>query len=84
MIGEMLKAFMALNITKELGGIAVPTLVISSEEDGTKPLKYSRVIHQSIAGSKYEVIAGAGHVAMWERPDEFNRLVIDFLKKAQA
>ncbi|MCL5069124.1 MAG: alpha/beta hydrolase [Thaumarchaeota archaeon] len=82
--GEMLKAFMALNITKELGSIAVPTLVISSEEDGTKPLRYSRVIHQSIAGSKYEVIAGAGHVAMWERPEEFNRLVIDFLKKIQA
>ncbi len=80
-IGEMLKAFMALDITQELGKISAPTLVIASNLDGTKPMKYAQIIQNGIRGSELHVIRGAGHVAMWEKPEEFNKVILEFMEK---
>ena len=83
-VGEMLKAFMALNITPELHKIKMPTLVIASDLDGTKPMKYAEIIHKGIENSQLHVIRGAGHVAMWEKPEEFNNAVLGFLETLSA
>jgi pimeloyl-ACP methyl ester carboxylesterase len=34
-----------------------------------------------IPGCDFAVIAGAGHCAYWERPAEWNRAVVDFLRR---
>jgi 3-oxoadipate enol-lactonase len=78
---EILKAFMELDITDQLGKIGAPTLVLTSDEDRTKPERYSEMMHEKIAGSEIKIIHGAGHLAMWEKPEEFNGAILDFLSR---
>jgi len=65
--------------TPTLATIAVPTLVIVGEEDALTPVKDARALHAGIAGSRLEVITGAGHVSNLERPAAFNHVVSEFL-----
>lgn len=79
-LAEMLKAFMQLDLTDHLQEIVVPTLVLTSDQDATKPPRYSHAIHDKILNSSLRVIKGAGHLAMWEKPEEYNKLLLDFLE----
>ena len=38
------------------------------------------ILDDGIADTRVETIAGAGHLPSLERPDEFNRLLLDFLR----
>jgi Predicted hydrolases or acyltransferases (alpha/beta hydrolase superfamily) len=62
-----------------LATINVPTLVVVGEEDALTPMKEARTLHAGIAGSRLEVIAGAGHISNLERPAAFNYVVSEFL-----
>jgi pimeloyl-ACP methyl ester carboxylesterase len=65
--------------TPTLASITVPTLVVVGEEDALTPVKEARALHAGIGGSRFEVIAGAGHVSNLERPAAFNHVVSEFL-----
>lgn len=58
--------------------ISIPTLVIAADEDVYAPPPVMRALAERIPGSRFEVIAGAGHSAYWEQPEAWNRLVLDF------
>jgi len=64
-----------------LGAITAPTLVIVGEQDLLTPPWIAREVADAIPEARFEVICGAGssHVVPIERPDDFNRLVSDFL-----
>ena len=59
--------------------IACPTLIVWGERDALLPLRHAREYARRIVGSRLQVIAGAGHLPMLERPAEFNRAVVEFL-----
>ena len=61
-----------LDLIQELGKIRVPALVICGAEDKMTPPDCSRQLAASISGAKLEIIEGAGHMVMLERPVEFN------------
>lgn len=63
--------------------IGVPSLVIVGADDKVTPPQLSRELAKAIAGSAMHVIAGAGHLANIEKPDEFNALVEEFLGRAE-
>jgi 3-oxoadipate enol-lactonase len=65
--------------TPTLATITVPTLVIVGEEDALTPPKEARALHAAIAGSRLEVIAGAGHVSNVERSAAWNHVASEFL-----
>ena len=65
--------------TGSLATIDVPTLIIAGEEDVLTPPKESRAMHAAIAGSRLEIIPGAGHVSNVERPAAFNQVLTEFL-----
>jgi pimeloyl-ACP methyl ester carboxylesterase len=65
--------------TPTLATINVPTLVVVGEEDALTPVSEAQTLHAGIAGSRLEVIAGAGHVSNLERPAAFNHVVSEFL-----
>ena len=65
--------------TDLLGGIDVPTLVVSGGEDTFTPPAELRALAGAIAHSRLEVIQGAGHVCCYERPAAFNHVVSEFL-----
>ena len=61
--------------------IDLPTCIVVGEEDRLTPPKYSRFLQSAIKGSCLTVIPGAGHLAMMEKPQEFNESVANFLEK---
>lgn len=69
-----------LNVTERLNEINKPTLIIHGEEDILIPLKHAVLLHEKIKGSTLRVIKDCGHVPPVEKPEEFNRIVIEFLE----
>lgn len=68
------------DINERLSEIKAPTLIIVGEEDILIPIKYSKILNDKIRGSKLIIIKDCGHVPSIEKPEEFNRIVLDFLK----
>ena len=62
--------------------IQVPTLILCGEEDRPTPPDLSRELHKLIPHACLELILRAGHLTNLEQPNEFNRLVDDFLASA--
>jgi pimeloyl-ACP methyl ester carboxylesterase len=67
-----------LDLTHEIGKIAMSALVICGAEDKMTPPDFSRQITESINGAKLCLIEGAGHMVMMERPKEFNEALNKF------
>ena len=67
------------DIMEKVQEIGIPTLVICGDQDALTPIKYSRYLADTITGSALEIVAGAGHLVMMERPEEFNQKVEAFL-----
>ena len=65
--------------TPTLATIDVPTLIVVGAEDVLTPPKEARAMHERIAGSRLEILAGAGHVSNVERPAAFNHVASEFL-----
>jgi pimeloyl-ACP methyl ester carboxylesterase len=62
-----------------LGEIAAPTLVIVGDQDLPHCLANADLIASKVPGARKVVIKDAAHLPSLERPEEFNRLVLDFL-----
>lgn len=62
-----------------LGEIKVPTLIMVGEADIPDVHAHCGAIEAGIRGSKRVVVAKTGHLVFLERPDEFNRLVLNFV-----
>lgn len=67
------------NVTARLSVIDNPTLIIWGDEDVLIPRFYSDILLKNIPNSTLAVIKGSAHVPCIEKPEEFNRIVIDFL-----
>jgi pimeloyl-ACP methyl ester carboxylesterase len=67
------------NVREVLGRIEVPTLLVYGDQDVRAPLAVAEDLHAAIPGSRLVVLPGVGHACSIEAPDEFNRVVRDFL-----
>jgi 3-oxoadipate enol-lactonase len=65
--------------TGALGGITVPTLVITGEEDAITPPDEARAMAAAIPGASFVAVPGAGHLSNLERPAAFNDALCSFL-----
>jgi pimeloyl-ACP methyl ester carboxylesterase len=63
-----------------LGGIAVPTHVIGAEHDTLVPVWKSKELAELIPGADYSVMPAAPHALNMERAEEFNAMVLDWLR----
>ena len=59
----------------------LPTLVVWGKEDPIIPLSAGEVFQQSIKGSRLVVLDNCGHHPEVEKPDEFVKIVQDFLSE---
>ncbi|WAL63903.1 alpha/beta hydrolase [Amycolatopsis cynarae] len=67
-----------VDIRELLPRIEAPTLVLGCAQDLTVPVANSRALHEAIHGSSYAEM-DTGHVAFFEKPDEFVKIVGDFV-----
>jgi 3-oxoadipate enol-lactonase len=68
------------NSSKRLSEIMASTLVVTGEHDTTVPLENQRVLAERIKGAQQVVIPGAGHAVSVDRPEQFNKVLLDFLR----
>ena len=74
-------ALSVFNVKERLGEIRSPALIITGSEDRMMPPDNSRLLAQGISGAELYTVEGAGHSFFFERPDEVNRVLIDFFGK---
>lgn len=66
------------DLTAEMAAISVPLLVITGDED-EQCLEPSLLIKRSVAQAGLAVVPKTGHAVNLEEPQQFNRLLDDFL-----
>ncbi len=66
---------------QELANIRVPTLLIGGEFDRVAAPAVMKQMAQTIPLSRYAELAGIGHLMNLEAPDEFDALLVDFLRE---
>jgi pimeloyl-ACP methyl ester carboxylesterase len=73
-------ALLGLDMTADLPGIELPTLILSGSADVITPPAESRRIAGLIPGARLEVFKGAGHMLMLERTEEVHALITEFAR----
>lgn len=82
---ESMAAFGFTDFREDLTHVTVPTLVIHGDADGTVPLEGSGArTHAAIPGSRLHVVKDGPHGINVSHADEFNRVVVDFLRQTDA
>ena len=64
-----------------LAEVRVPTLVIVGDLDIPDKLELARQLATRIPSARQEIITGAAHMLTMEQPQEFNRIVLNFLRE---
>jgi pimeloyl-ACP methyl ester carboxylesterase len=62
-----------------LAGIAVPTLVVTGEEDAITGPELGRELAAAIPDARFLLVERAGHLSSLERPEVVNEALLDFL-----
>jgi 3-oxoadipate enol-lactonase len=63
-----------------LPSVALPVLVVCGADDAGTPPEANRRIVDLVANGRYEQIASARHFPNVEHPEQFNRILMDWLK----
>ena len=66
---------------EEMKSIKVPTLIVWGREDRAFPLRNADRLEADIEGAQKVVFDDTGHLPQMEKPDEFNRVVLEFLSQ---
>ncbi len=72
------------DIMKELHRIIQPAQVICGSEDRLTPSKYSQFLGEQLPQARVEIIPGAGHMVMIEKPHAVNDTISDFISERFA
>jgi non-heme chloroperoxidase len=81
-MGDCLAAIARTDFRADLEKMTVPTLIVHGDADLNIPLEVSsRRAHAAIAGSELAVIEGAPHAVTLTHAEQFNRALLEFLKR---
>jgi 3-oxoadipate enol-lactonase len=77
---EQARAGAGFDLSRDVGHITSPTLVIHGAEDRYVPVANAAALAGAIPGAKLRVLDGAGHLVFVERFADVNREVVTFLE----
>jgi pimeloyl-ACP methyl ester carboxylesterase len=63
----------------QMRGIRVPTVIFVGDHDEAIEPAHTAEMARLIPGAKLIIMKDASHFAMWQKPDEFNAIVLEFL-----
>ncbi len=66
-------------IVDNLDKITCPTLIIWGKQDRVIPVAHAQIAKNGIPNAELHILDPCGHEPHFERPNDFNRLVLDFL-----
>ncbi len=79
-----LEALVEYSIRERLADIACPTLIVWGDHDHVLPARHADIFANAIPRARKVILAETGHVAMLERPAEFNALLAELLREPPA
>ncbi|GAC1534466.1 MAG: alpha/beta fold hydrolase [Herpetosiphon sp.] len=68
------------NAEREASKLRLPTLIVHGANDVLVPVESAHRTAQTLVGAKLTILKGVGHSPQLERPDEWTRLLVHFLK----
>ena len=81
---EASRSLLSLDLTAGLPNVTLPTLVLAGTQDAITPLRDSIEIAELIPGARLEEFEGAGHMLMYERTDEVDKLIVEFARECRV
>ena len=78
---RLCECFLEVNFTAQLSQIQAPTCILVGEKDLLKGPEYAGILERHIKHAELHILPGAGHATCWERPQEFNSVILGFLAK---
>jgi len=90
LVGDLLRAgprtmlrvtqeVLSADLSDRLGALQAKTMVIWGEKDTLLDPELGRKLAERLARACFVCVEGAGHNPMWDRPQRFNELLLDFL-----
>lgn len=76
---SMMRSFIGFDLSSRLKDLNTPVLVITGDRDAIVPQETQKELSKAIPMVHHEVIQDAGHAVTVEKPDEFNRIMNNFL-----
>jgi pimeloyl-ACP methyl ester carboxylesterase len=76
-----LEAVIDYDVSKRLPEIACPTLIVWGERDRLISVRDADIFEELIPNARKVILPDTGHMAMLERPAQFNTLLEDFLSE---
>jgi pimeloyl-ACP methyl ester carboxylesterase len=76
MLGSFIESY------KAVGKMDKPVLLVWGRNDTTVPLVHSDDLRAAMPGAEFRVIENCGHIPQYEKPEEFNPILLEFLKGA--
>ena len=77
---KCIKTAFNFDLSENLVNFNVPTQLIFSTHDKLTPLTIGETMHNKIPNSKLNIIQDAGHLSNLEQPDQFNKILYEFIK----
>jgi pimeloyl-ACP methyl ester carboxylesterase len=68
-------------LTDNLPAMTAPTFIVWGQQDIYRPIAHAYVAKERIPNSELHVFDPCGHLPQLEHPEEFNKLLLDFLAK---
>ena len=78
-VADVVEKELAPPAIEQLPKIVMPTLIMVGDNDAGEFQTVSKLIARNVGNGRHKVISGAAHLPNMEKPEEFNRLVFDFL-----
>lgn len=69
---------------ERIGELRLPLLVMAGELDEPGTTAACRFLSERVPGARFELMPGVAHMMNLERPETFNRLVLEFLAQVDA
>ena len=67
------------SVSSDLHAMGKPTLIIWGEKDQQVPLKIGQRLHREIPESRLVIIPGAGHMILFDAPEQVASAIADFV-----
>jgi pimeloyl-ACP methyl ester carboxylesterase len=71
-------------LQRRLAWLTCPTLIVWGARDRLIPPIYGEVFHTAIANSKLVTLEGTGHMPMFEKHEEWTRVIAQFLQEQEG
>lgn len=81
--GALLTLAARADTTDALDRFDIKMLIIAGKEDKLTPPEFSKIIYGKTRNSDLKLISNAGHLSNMENPEEFNSVLIEFLKSLE-